>query len=69
MTTKIFAWTGGSTPGPYGAISRRERYLVSEVFREQAQEFVGRWGRMDWEDARMFWARARYDAHATVRHE
>ncbi len=66
MITTI-TWTGGLTPDPYHTLTRREKYVVSELFREQMQMYIGRWGSADWADARLFWTRARYDAHATVR--
>lgn len=67
MTIQTTAWTGGSTPGPYNALPHRERYLVSELFREQAQAYIARWGALELSYARIFWSQARYDAHATVR--
>lgn len=67
MTIQTIAWTGGSTPDPYLTLTRRERYLVSEIFREQAQAYIAHWGKLELSYARIFWSQARYDAHATVR--
>lgn len=66
MITAI-AWTGGTMKLPFKTLTRRDKYLVSEIFREQAQEYIARWGSMEWDIARLFWMRARYTAHAMTR--
>lgn len=64
------AWTGGCRPRPLLLIGPEEARLVRFFFREQMQEWNDFWG--DWPDKdtrRIFWGRARFDAHATIRHQ
>ena len=63
------AWMGGDRPAPYSTLSKREKYLVSELFREQMQTYAAYWGSVIPEVTRVFWKRARYDAHATMRRQ
>ena len=65
----VIAWRGGSRPEPLAVISRYERSLVSELFREQCADHINYWGDMETDTARTFWRRARYDAHATCREQ
>lgn len=62
------AWTGGSRPAKSSAVTRAETQLRREIFREQVQTFTGYWGDAPNRDTlRIFFNRARYDAHATTR--
>lgn len=61
------AWTGGSTPAPLSAITPTERAMVTAYFREQAREYLNFWGDFPPDVRRIFWGRARYDAHANMR--
>ncbi len=62
------AWTGGSRPAKSSAIGRTETQLRREIFREQVATFQGYWGDAPNRDTlRIFFNRARYDAHATTR--
>jgi hypothetical protein len=62
------AWTGGSAPRPLSQIGRLERALLRREFRRQIIEYRSYWGDLpDRRVARLFWHRARYDAHATCR--
>lgn len=71
----IHAWTGGSRPKPLAQIDQSERTLVRALFRDQMRVMREYWGdylglnRSIWDTARIFWKRARYDAHATIRVE
>lgn len=61
-------WTGGSRPAHSSAITRTESQLRRELFREQVETFSGYWGDAPNRDTlRIFFNRARYDAHATHR--
>jgi len=65
---RVKAWTGGSAPAGLLEISREERELVSYLFQEQMTTWNQGWG--GWPDKdtrRIFWNRARYDAHSTFR--
>lgn len=62
------AWTGGSDPRPLSEITGFEREYVSALFAEQVTEWVECWGDLPKMDTvRLFWDRARHDAHATCR--
>ena len=61
------AWTGGSKPAPLAAITPMERAMVTAYFREQAREYINFWGDFPPDVRRLFWVRARYDAHASMR--
>lgn len=61
------AWTGGSAPRPLPEVSRDERRYISHLFREQCETFRAFWGDLPGDVRRIFWNRARYDAHATFR--
>lgn len=64
------AWMGGSRPAPLSDISRGERTRVSLLFLAQYREFADYWGEAaEFAVCRIFWKRARYDAHATYRHQ
>ena len=67
FTRPTVAWMGGCRPNPIANISQEERLKTSELFREQMQIFYAYWGVYDWDMARLFWKRARYDAHSTYR--
>jgi hypothetical protein len=77
------AWMGGCRPRPLAELSADERCKVRALFRAECATYAGAWGdllppspvcpvsgkpvdRLDM--ARLFWGRARYDAHATYRH-
>lgn len=61
------AWTGGTVPSAYRNTHRREKSLVRVAFREQARDYVDYWHKLPLSAARVFWLRARYDAHASIR--
>lgn len=64
----IVAWMGGSRPKPITECSADEVALVSLLFREQFKTWHDYWKDYPSRDvARIFWNRARYDAHATMR--
>jgi len=63
----IRAWTGGSSPNPIAEISRSERKMCRAIFRDSVRIFRDYWGDMPSDVLRIFWNRARYDAHATHR--
>ena len=69
----ITVWTGGTPPDPLCALLALERALISRLFREQCATLHSYWGdhrglnKSQWETFRLFWQRARYDAHATLR--
>lgn len=65
--TRIVAWMGGSPPDPYNQISRQEKLLVRDLFRDQCRVYIAYWGDLPKDMRRLFWNRARYDAHATLR--
>lgn len=61
------AWTGGDGPRALGTLGI-ERRTVSEFFREQVTIWRDFWHDMpDRDTLRIFWNRARHDAHATHR--
>ena len=62
------AWTGGSAPHAYGELSEVERALCVLFYSDQVDTWQDYWHEAP--DAglrRLFWDRARADAHATVR--
>lgn len=62
------AWTGGSEPLPFHAVSSLEARLVNALMDAQVAAFRAFWGKEPGTDVReIYWRRARYDAHATVR--
>jgi len=62
------AWTGGSDTRPLGAVSKRERATLRAMFREQCAAWSAYWGEcVPLDVARIFYCRARGDAHATHR--
>ena len=64
----LTAWMGGSRPKPIKECSADEVALVSLLFREQFQTWHDYWKDSPSLDvARIFWNRARHDAHATMR--
>jgi hypothetical protein len=68
MQTK--AWTGGSAPLPVNQLCPDELRLVVFLFREQLQEYLEYHGVFaDLDTMRVFYNRARHDAHATWRKE
>jgi hypothetical protein len=65
---KHTAWMGGSRPRPLLELDQDERCYVSFLFRQQMQTWTKYWhAPVPPETARIFWKRARYDAHATYR--
>ena len=65
MRTKV--WTGGTMPASVESLTRQERHLVSYLFRQQFSTFVDYWEEYpDRDTQRIFWRRARFDAHATL---
>lgn len=68
MTRPTIAWTGGCRPRPLSEISTDERATVKRLFREQAEVWTDYWCEtLPFDIGRLFWRRARYDAHATFR--
>lgn len=64
----VVAWMGGSRPKKFSDCSVKEKNLVSYLFRDQVAAFNLFWGDMPEMDIfRIYWKRARYDAHATLR--
>ncbi len=64
------AWMGGSRPRPLLELSQYERLYVTYLFRQQMRTWSGYWStRAPIDVCRIFWKRARYDAHATYRGE
>ena len=62
------AWMGGSSPEPLLSISAAERSIVSFLFQEQVVEWTSYWqDKIPLDLCRIFWNRARGDAHATHR--
>jgi hypothetical protein len=64
----IVVWIGGSRPAPLSTIGAIERSTCSSLFRQQCETFSDYWGTApDLDTCRIFWRRARHDAHATWR--
>ena len=64
------AWMGGSRPHPLSELSQDEREYASYLFRQQVRTWSTYWfAPVPGDIARIFWKRARYDAHATYRGE
>ena len=64
------AWMGGSRPRPLLELSQYERLYVTYLFRQQVRTWSTYWfAPVPGDIARIFWKRARYDAHATYRGE
>lgn len=61
-------WTGGSAPKPLSEISKAERATVKASFREQCETYREFWNDLPIHIVRIFWNRARHDAHAQHRH-
>lgn len=61
------AWMGGSRPNQLSTVSPAEAAKCRELFQEQATIYIQAWGNLPPEIARLFWKRARYDAHASAR--
>ena len=62
------AWTGGTPPRSLLRIGRLERALLRREFRRHLLAYRGYWGDLpDRRVMRLFWNRARHDAHATCR--
>ncbi len=67
---KPIAWMGGSRPRPLLELSMGERLYVTRLFRVQVYTWQEFWsGPVPTDVCRIFWKRARYDAHATYRGE
>ena len=65
---KPIAWMGGSRPRPLLELSQYERLYVTYLFRQQVRTWSTYWfAPVPGDIARIFWKRARYDAHATYR--
>lgn len=69
----IIAWTGGSKPEKLLATQIEERRIRKAIFRSNMANVVSYWGDYRglctsvYEQARIQYGRARYDAHATYR--
>lgn len=66
--SQVIAWTGGSRPAKPSAISSKQAGIQKLLFGEQVMTFRNYWGDSpNWDTLRIFFNRARYDAHATLR--
>lgn len=64
----VVAWTGGSDARPIEQVTGLERRCVRSLFRQQVIMWREFWkDRPDRDLLRIFWNRARLDAHATYR--
>lgn len=64
------AWMGGSRPRPLRDLPFDEREYVNYLFRQQMRTWSTYWfAPVPGDIARIFWRRARYDAHAAYRNE
>lgn len=65
---RLIAWTGGSSPAPFASLDAPQRATVKAAYAEQCSMYEDFWGKApDVELRRVFWNRARHDAHATHR--
>lgn len=65
---RVIAWTGGSTPAKPSQISAAQASVQKFIFAQQVADFFGYWGDYPNRDTlRIFFRRARMDAHATFR--
>jgi len=62
-------WMGGSRPRPINQVTGAERRYITTLFKEQCRIFRNFWGDLPKDMRRLFFNRARYDAHATFRNE
>lgn len=69
MNAGVKAWTGGSDPAPLATVHPHERGLITFLFHEQVCTYMTFWriSSVERDTIRLFWRRARYDAHATYR--
>lgn len=64
----VIAWTGGSRPAKPSEVGQMQAGLQKYLFSEQVVTFLRYWGDSpNWDTLRIFYGRARYDAHATFR--
>lgn len=63
------AWTGGSSPRPYPEVAGEpEGAYVAQLYAAELKVWQDHWQERAPLDVRkIFWAHARYDAHATYR--
>jgi hypothetical protein len=62
------AWTGGSRPPSPSKASNALCGIQKALFGEQVNDFINYWGdEPNWDTLRIYFNRARYDAHATIR--
>jgi len=62
------AWTGGSRPPCYAVSPTARRLLISHLLREQVRQYAAYWSECpNLDTVRIFWNRAKHDAHATIR--
>ena len=60
-------WMGGDRPGAYSATNANEKRLCTVFFRMYCADYFSGWNECPTiEVARVFWKRARHDAHATM---
>jgi hypothetical protein len=65
---RAIAWTGGCRPAKPSAIGSKQAGVQKALFGEQVMDFLTYWGDSpNWDTLRIFFRRARYDAHATCR--
>ncbi len=66
---KHVTWMGGSVPRPYPEVAGSpEGAYVARLFQDEVNVWESHWGDKCAVDMRkVFWGRARYDAHATYR--
>jgi len=66
--SNVIAWTGGDRPAMPSQVGPKFAGLQKLLFGEQVETFRGYWGDSpNWDTLRIFFRRARYDAHATLR--
>lgn len=64
----VVAWTGGSEPADIHSVSGLESNLAHRLYDMQLAAFAAFWGKgADQGTRELYWRRARFDAHATVR--
>ena len=69
-TFPLIAWTGGSRPAAPSAISAAQAGTQKFLYCQQVETFRNYWGDYpNWDTLRIYYNRARYDAHATHRGE
>jgi hypothetical protein len=64
----VIAWTGGCKPAKPSEISAAQASVQKYLFAEQVNTWFNYWHDYpNWDTLKIFFNRARYDAHATFR--